>query len=57
MEDYQDNYIYGVKLGEWHKSLANGTKSRNWWKLLQGLKYVIIQPRVTLFNAYGKKKS
>ena len=51
MEDYQDNDIYGVNLGEWYKSLANGTKSRNWWKLLQKVE----KPRDTLFNTHGKK--
>ena len=34
-----DNYIYGVKLGGWHTNVANGTKTRNRWKMLQMVCY------------------
>ena len=42
-------YIYGVKLGVWHKSVKNGTKTENLWKMLLSILNLYIQPRVTIF--------
>ena len=48
-----DNYIYGVKLGGWLTNVANGTKTRNRWKMLQMVCYSTKGSQS--FITYGKK--
>ena len=53
MEDVQENNIYGVKHGGWHKSVANGTKTGKMWQVVWN--FLFNQRLYTFYCIYGKK--